>query len=127
MSIRILLADDHKITRQGLRSLLDKQQDMEVEAESRYLNKRSGHYRVTALMRYITAVFMTICLLNVCVAGAQPENGHNVLVLNSYHRGYDWSDRIMDLRSGVYQGRRVARSHDGSHGLQVRQATRVFR
>jgi len=34
MSIRILLADDHKITRQGLRSLLDKQADMEVVAEA---------------------------------------------------------------------------------------------
>jgi len=34
MSITILLADDHKITRQGLRSLLDKQDDMEVVAEA---------------------------------------------------------------------------------------------
>ena len=34
MSIRILLADDHKITRQGLRSLIDKQSDMEVVAEA---------------------------------------------------------------------------------------------
>ena len=34
MSIRILLADDHKITRQGLRSLLDEQPDMEVVAEA---------------------------------------------------------------------------------------------
>jgi two-component system response regulator NreC len=34
MSIRILLADDHKITRQGLRSLLDKLPDMEVIAEA---------------------------------------------------------------------------------------------
>jgi len=34
MSIRIILVDDHKITRQGLRSLLDKQQDMEVVAEA---------------------------------------------------------------------------------------------
>jgi two-component system, NarL family, response regulator NreC len=34
MSMRILLADDHKITRQGLRSLLEKQQDMEVVAEA---------------------------------------------------------------------------------------------
>jgi DNA-binding NarL/FixJ family response regulator len=33
-SIKILLADDHKITREGLRSLLDKQQDMEVVAEA---------------------------------------------------------------------------------------------
>ena len=34
MSTRILLADDHKITRQGLRSLLEKQKDMEVIAEA---------------------------------------------------------------------------------------------
>ncbi len=34
MSIRILLADDHKITREGLRSLITKQSDMEVVAEA---------------------------------------------------------------------------------------------
>jgi DNA-binding NarL/FixJ family response regulator len=34
MSIRILLADDHKIMREGLRSLLEKQPDMEVVAEA---------------------------------------------------------------------------------------------
>lgn len=34
MSIRVLLADDHKIIRQGLRSLIEKQQDMKVVAEA---------------------------------------------------------------------------------------------
>jgi DNA-binding NarL/FixJ family response regulator len=34
VSTRIILADDHKITRQGLRSLLEKQSDMEVVAEA---------------------------------------------------------------------------------------------
>jgi two-component system response regulator NreC len=34
MSIRVLLADDHKIVRQGLRSLLEKQHGMEVIAEA---------------------------------------------------------------------------------------------
>jgi two-component system response regulator NreC len=34
MSTRVLLADDHKITRQGLRSLLEKQPDIEVVAEA---------------------------------------------------------------------------------------------
>lgn len=34
MSIRILLADDHKITRQGLRSLLESDKDIEVIAEA---------------------------------------------------------------------------------------------
>jgi DNA-binding NarL/FixJ family response regulator len=34
VSIRILLADDHKITREGLRSLLEKESDMKVVAEA---------------------------------------------------------------------------------------------
>ncbi|MHC4213126.1 MAG: response regulator [Planctomycetota bacterium] len=34
MSIKILLADDHKITRQGLKALLEKQSDMEVIGEA---------------------------------------------------------------------------------------------
>jgi DNA-binding NarL/FixJ family response regulator len=34
MSIKILLADDHKIMREGLRILIDKQPDMEVVAEA---------------------------------------------------------------------------------------------
>jgi DNA-binding NarL/FixJ family response regulator len=34
MSLRILLADDHKIMREGLRTLLEKQPDMEVIAEA---------------------------------------------------------------------------------------------
>lgn len=34
MSIRIVLADDHRIVRDGLRSLLEKQPDMEVVAEA---------------------------------------------------------------------------------------------
>jgi DNA-binding NarL/FixJ family response regulator len=34
MSIRVLLADDHKIVRQGLRALLEKQKDIEVVAEA---------------------------------------------------------------------------------------------
>jgi len=34
MSIRILLADDHRIMREGLRSLIDKEPDMKVVAEA---------------------------------------------------------------------------------------------
>ena len=34
MSIKILLADDHKIIREGLRSLLENEPDMEVVAEA---------------------------------------------------------------------------------------------
>jgi DNA-binding NarL/FixJ family response regulator len=35
MSIRILLADDHRIMREGLRSVLEKEPDMEVIAEAK--------------------------------------------------------------------------------------------
>lgn len=34
MSVKILLADDHEIIRAGLRSLIDKEKDMEVVAET---------------------------------------------------------------------------------------------
>lgn len=34
MSIRIILADDHKIMRDGLRSLIEKEDDMEIVAEA---------------------------------------------------------------------------------------------
>lgn len=34
MSIRIILADDHQIIREGIRALLDKESDMEVVAEA---------------------------------------------------------------------------------------------
>ena len=34
MSIRVLLADDRKIVRQGLRSLFEKEADMKVVAEA---------------------------------------------------------------------------------------------
>ena len=34
MSIRVLIVDDHKIMREGLRSMLEKQPDIEVVAEA---------------------------------------------------------------------------------------------
>lgn len=34
MSIRVILADDHRIVRQGLRALLEKESDMEVVGEA---------------------------------------------------------------------------------------------
>lgn len=34
MSIRVLLADDHKIVRDGLRTLIEKEAGMEVVAEA---------------------------------------------------------------------------------------------
>ena len=34
MTIRILIADDHQIVREGLRSLLEREDDMEVVAEA---------------------------------------------------------------------------------------------
>ena len=45
MSVRILLADDHGIIRQGLRSLLEKQSDIEVVAEAEDGRKALGLVR----------------------------------------------------------------------------------
>ena len=62
MSIRILLADDHKITRQGLRSLLEKQDDMEVVAEAE--NGRIAFRLVDELMPDVVIMDVTMPDLN---------------------------------------------------------------
>ncbi len=50
----------------------------------------------TACVRGIVVAFIIICLLNAGVVEAETTEPLKVFVLNSYHRGYDWSDRIMD-------------------------------
>lgn len=62
MSIRILLADDHKITRQGLRSLLEKQQDMEVVAEAE--NGRTAVHLTAELAPDVVIMDLTMPDLN---------------------------------------------------------------
>ena len=60
MSIRIIIANDHQILRQGLRALLEKEPDMEVVAEA-----EDGHKTVT-LVRKLTphVVIMDVHLPN---------------------------------------------------------------
>jgi DNA-binding NarL/FixJ family response regulator len=41
MGIKIILADDHQIVRQGLRTLLEKESDMQVVAEAEDGRSRS--------------------------------------------------------------------------------------
>ncbi|MHC4158326.1 MAG: sensor histidine kinase [Planctomycetota bacterium] len=52
--------------------------------------------RATALACGVAAAFIFICFLNTPIAEAQEEQMRKVLVLNSYHRGYDWSDHIVE-------------------------------
>jgi PAS domain S-box-containing protein len=52
----------------------------------------------TACAQYIAVAFLIVCLLilNPAVAEAETDEPLKVFILNSYHRGYDWSDRIME-------------------------------
>ena len=56
MSTKILLADDHKITREGLRSLIEKQSDMKVVAEA-----EDGHMAVVMVRK----VFPDVVIMDV--------------------------------------------------------------
>ncbi len=47
-------------------------------------------------MRCVAIAFIIICLLNAGAADVEKRDSLKVFVLNSYHRGYDWSDRIME-------------------------------
>lgn len=53
-------------------------------------------FRKARLAFYIITVFMVIAVPVCGLAQVEPEQARKVLVFNSYHRGYDWSDRIMD-------------------------------
>ena len=62
MSIRILLADDHAIIRQGLRSLLEKERDIEVVGEAK--DGRKALSLVRELNPDITVMDITMPNLN---------------------------------------------------------------
>ena len=62
MSIRILLADDHAIVRQGLRALLEKQPDMEVVGEAE--NGRKAFELARELLPDVIVMDITMPNLN---------------------------------------------------------------
>ncbi|MFC1737942.1 response regulator [Planctomycetota bacterium] len=62
MSIKILIADDHKITREGLRSLVEKEDDMEVVAEAE--NGRSAVSKTKEVMPDIVIMDVSMPDLN---------------------------------------------------------------
>ena len=48
MSMRIILADDHKIIRDGLRSLLEREEDIEVVAQA-----KTGHETIELVAKFV--------------------------------------------------------------------------
>jgi len=65
------------------------------ETERRCIGPGVHPYRIKSFVCYIAVVFMTICFLTDALE-ARVDHPNKVLVLNSYHRGYYWSDYIMD-------------------------------
>ena len=66
------------------------------QAERKHIKAETCFHRITNLVCYVAVAFMTICFLVAGAAQAQTGHKRNVLVLNSYHQGYYWSDQIMD-------------------------------
>ena len=85
MSIKILLADDHKITREGLRSLLEKQPDMEVVAEAE--DGRSAVRLVRELLPDVVIMDVSMPDLNGVEATRQilREHGNVKIIALSMH------------------------------------------
>lgn len=60
------------------------------------LIEKRRSFRRARLACCIVTAFVVIGVPVCGLAQVEPEQARKVLVLNSYHRGYDWSDRIMD-------------------------------
>ena len=77
MTIKILIADDHKIVRDGLRTLVEKQSDMEVIGEAE--NGRNAVQFALELVPDVVIMDVTMANLNGIEATRQihtirPEN-----------------------------------------------------
>lgn len=85
MNIKILLAEDHQITRQGLRSLIEKQSDMEVVAEAE--NGRQAVSLARELMPDVIIMDVTMPELNGMEATRQikTENQRSKIIALSMH------------------------------------------
>lgn len=85
MSIKILLAEDHRITRQGLRSLIEKQSDMEVVAEAE--NGRLAVSLTREMLPDVIIMDVTMPELNGMEATKQikSENQHAKIIALSMH------------------------------------------
>ena len=101
MSIRILLVDDHKITRQGLRSLLEKKPDMKVVGEA-----QDGHTAVRftgELLPDVVIMDITMPDLNGVEAARQivnKLNGVKVIALSMHSDASFVSEMLKNGASG---------------------------
>ncbi len=101
MSIKIILADDHKITRQGLRSLLEKNPEMQVLAEVE--NGRGAVEKARELKPDVVIMDVSMPDLNGVEATRQvlQENGDvKVIALSMYSDTLFVSEMLKSGASG---------------------------
>ena len=65
-------------------------------AKAERIAVRGSIRRRAVWVRCVAAAFLMACLLNIGAAQVGTDEPLRVFILNSYHRGYDWSDRIME-------------------------------
>jgi len=89
MNIRVLLSDDHRIVREGLRTLLDKEPDIEVVGEAE--DGRSTIELVRKLRPQVVVMDITMPHLNGIYATRQiTEEMPNVKVLSLSMHAHPW-------------------------------------
>ncbi|UCC22649.1 MAG: PAS domain S-box protein [Planctomycetota bacterium] len=77
------------------RNLLS-QRPIPEKMEAERIAVRSRIRRSAVWARCVAAAFLMACLLNTGAAEVGTDEPLRVFILNSYHRGYEWSDRIME-------------------------------
>ena len=55
---------------------------------------RTRRYQIAGFSHYIVVVFLAIWLLSVGTAQPQTHQTRRILILNSYHKGFKWTDNV---------------------------------
>jgi two-component system response regulator NreC len=90
MTIRVLLADDHKIVREGLCALLDKQEDIEVVAEA-----EDGHQA----LKLVQETSPNVAVIDIAMPGL---NG-----IETTRRIVDKNPKVKVIALSMYSDRRL--------------------
>lgn len=125
MTTKILIADDHKIVRDGLRTLVEKHPDMEVVGEAE--NGRKAVYLSSKLIPDVVIMDVTMADLNGIEATRQihKEQPHMKIIALSMHSDRRFVAGMLEAGASGYLLKDCA-FEELAHAIQVITSNRIY-